>query len=301
MNLILLCLLGAIWGTSFLFIKIIVHEVPPITLVAGRSGLAAFVLWAFIFLRKLPRPKDPSIWRAFAVVGIFNGALPYTLISWGEQYIPSGWAALLQATTPIFTILAAHFLTKDDRITGKKALGILLGFTGVGLLMLPELSIGNIASTWGMLAIVGSSLSYALASIFARKYLKGISPMVSSAGQLTFGFAYILPLSLFIDRPYALSPSPQVLLSWITLSLLGTVVAYNIYYILLERTSATFTVSVTYIVPIFGLLLGAWVLNEILNPIIIISLVLILTGVLLIRGKGIKNPKKIATTITLEA
>ena len=295
MNLILLCSLGAIWGTSFLFIKIIVQEVPPLTLVAGRTGFAALVLWGIILLRKLPIPKESKVWRAFAVVGVLNGALPYTLISWGEQYIPSGWAALLQATTPIFTIMAAHYLTLDDRITMKKGTGVILGFVGVGLLMLPELQAGNLGSTWGMLAIVGSSVSYALSSIYARKHLQGISPTLISAGQLTFGFAYILPLSLLIDRPFALTLSSKVILSWITLTLLGTVVAYNIFYRLLERTNATFTVSVTYIVPIFGLILGALVLNESLNPIIIISLVCILAGVLLVRVKKPPLKKQVAT------
>ncbi|MDF1515801.1 MAG: DMT family transporter, partial [Anaerolineae bacterium] len=173
MNLILLSILGAIWGTSFLFIKIIVTEVPPLTLVTGRTCLSALVLWLLILIRKTPVPKDVKIWRALAVVGLLNGALPYTLISWGEQYIPSGLAALLQATTPIFTILAAHVFTLDDRISLKKGAGVILGFAGVGLLMMPELQRGNLAPTWGMLAIVGSSISYALASIYARQHLRG--------------------------------------------------------------------------------------------------------------------------------
>jgi drug/metabolite transporter (DMT)-like permease len=285
MNLILLFLLGAIWGTSFLFIKIIVSEIPPMTLVAGRTGLAALVLWFFILIKRNPAQVDKKTWRAFAVVGLFNGALPYSLISWGEQFIPSGWAALLQATTPIFTILAAHFLTRDDRINFKKALGVFLGFLGVSLLVLPEVKAGNFAPTWGMLAIIGSSVSYALASIFARKHLAGITPIISSAGQLGFAFIYILPASLLFDKPWTLTASNRVLFSWITLTLLGTVIGYIIYYTLLKRTTATFTVSVTYVVPIFGLVLGALILGETLNPIILFSLVCILTGVLLVRVK----------------
>jgi drug/metabolite transporter (DMT)-like permease len=255
------------------------------TLVAGRTGFAALLLWFLIFIRKIEMPKTSKLWRAFAVVGVFNGALPYSLISWGEQYIPSGWAALLQATTPIFTIIAAHILTVDDRINVKKALGIFLGFIGVGLLMLPELLAGHSAPLWGMLAIVGASISYALASIFARKRLKGLSPIASSAGQLSFAFIYILPLSMIFDNPLYLSPSIKALLSWAALTLLGTVIGYYIYYTLLERTNATFTVSVTYIVPVFGLVLGALVLNETLQPIILISLVCILAGILLVRVK----------------
>ena len=297
MNMILLCLLGAIWGTSYLFIKIIVHEVPPLTLVAGRTGFAALILWILIFLSKIERPKDNKIWRAFAVVGLLNGAIPYTLISWGEQYIPSGWAALLQATTPIFTILAAHFLTQDDRINGKKTLGVILGFTGVGLLMLPEIRAGRLALTWGMLAIVGSSISYALSSIYARKHLKGLSPILSSAGQLSFGFIYIFPLSMIFDHPFSLTPSLAAVLSWTALILLGTVVGYIIFYTLLERSNATFAVSVTYVVPIFGLILGAIFLIETLSPVIIISLICILIGVLLIRVKDKPLVKHTTTSL----
>lgn len=291
MNLVLLFTLGAIWGTSFLFIKIIVGEVGPLTLVAGRLGLASLLMWALLIFRKIPLPRERRLWQIFAITGLFNGALPFALISWGEQYIPSSWAALLQSTTPILTILLAHRLTEDDRITGYKALGITLGFVGVGLLMLPELRQGLSASLWGMLAIVGSSASYAIASIYAHKHLRGQSPMVSATGQFTMGFAYILPLAFLLDQPLALHLSPRVVTSWITLAILCTVVAYIIYYTLLERTSATLTTMVTYIVPINGLLLGALVLDEPLNPLVVLSLALILGGVLLVR----RQPRRAST------
>ena len=295
MNLFLLFILGAIWGTSFLFIKIVVGEVPPMTLVAGRLGLASLAIWAFLRLRGVPFPRDRRLWGVFAVTGLLNGALPFTLISWGEQYISSGLAALLQSTTPIFTIILAHFLTHDDRFTAKKVLGIVLGFVGVGLLMWPGLREGVRASLWGELAIVGSSVSYAIASIFARKRLGNQPPLVSAAGQFTMGFVYILPLSLLIERPFNLSPSWTVLASWVTLALLGTVVAYAIYYTLLQRTSATFTTTVTYIVPINGLILGALILGETIHPELLISLGLILSGVLLVRTKG--NDKGLQTNL----
>jgi drug/metabolite transporter (DMT)-like permease len=289
MNLLLLFILGGIWGTSFLFIKIVVGEVPPMTLVAGRLGLASLAMWTFLRLRGVPFPRERRLWGIFAVTGLLNGALPFSLISWGEQYIPSGLAALLQSTTPIFTIILAHFLTHDERFTAKKVLGIVLGFVGVGLLMWPELSGGMQASVWGQLAIVGSSISYAIASIFARQRLHGQPPLVSAAGQFTMGFVYILPLSLLIERPFNLSPSWTAIASWVTLALLGTTVAYAIYYTLLQRTSATFTTTVTYIVPINGLILGALILSEPLHPGLFISLGLILSGVLLVRTNENKN------------
>jgi drug/metabolite transporter (DMT)-like permease len=289
MNLLLLFILGGIWGTSFLFIKIVVGEVPPMTLVAGRLGLASLAMWTFLRLRGVPFPRDRRLWGIFAVTGLLNGALPFSLISWGEQYIPSGLAALLQSTTPIFTIILAHFLTHDDRFTAKKVLGIVLGFVGVGLLMWPELRGGLQASVWGQLAIVGSSISYAIASIFARQRLHGQPPLVSAAGQFTMGFIYILPLSLIIERPFNLSPSWTAIASWVTLALLGTTVAYAIYYTLLQRTSATFTTTVTYIVPINGLILGALILGENIHAGLLISLGLILSGVLLVKIKEDKD------------
>ena len=283
MNLVWLFILGSIWGTSFLFIKIVVSEIGPFTLVAGRLGLAALSMILLLRARRIPFPREWRVWGSFAVVGLLNGALPFTLISWGEQYIPSGWAALLQATTPIFTILFAHVLTRDDHIDLRKALGVVVGFAGVGLLMWPELRVGLNASVWGMLAIVGSSASYALASIFARSRLQGQPPMASAAGQFTMGFLYILPLAFILERPFAIAPSGQALASWVTLSLMGTVVAYVIYFALLARTSATFTTMVTYIVPINGLVLGALVLNEHLSPMLMISLALVFAGVLMVR------------------
>ena len=291
MNLLLLFVLGTIWGTSFLFIKVIVGEVPPMTLVAGRLGMAALAMWALLRARGVPFPRERRLWKIYTVVGLLNGALPFSLISWGEQYIPSGLAALLQSTTPIFTILFAHFLTSDDRFTVKKILGTLLGFAGVGLLMWPELREGVRASLWGQLAIVGSSVCYALATIYARKRLHDQPPLVSAAGHFTMGFAYILPMSLLIERPFPLSPSGAAVASWITLALLGTVVAYAIYYVLLQRTSATFTTMVTYIVPINGLILGTLILGEHLSPNLLISLGLISSGVLLVRMRKPANAR----------
>ena len=155
--------------------------------------------------------------------------------------------------------------------------------------MWPELRQGVQASLWGELAIVGSSISYAIASIFARRRLHNEPPLVSAAGQFTMGFVYILPLSLLVERPFNLAPSWTTLASWVTLALLGTAIAYAIYYTLLQRTNATFTTTVTYIVPINGLILGALILGEHIHAGLLISLGLILSGVLLVRTKENKR------------
>ena len=283
MNLLLLLILGAIWGSSYMFIKVIVAETPAFTLVAGRLTLAAIVLWLILRVRGLSLLHSRRIWRAYAVLGFVGAALPYSLISWGEQYIPSGLAALLQSTTPMFTVILAHFLTDDERITMTKIIGVVVGFVGVGILMLPDLRQGLQADLLGQLAIVASSLCYALTAIYIRRRLQGQPALVSATGQLTMGMVYMLPASLLIDRPFDLSPSLPALASWLLLALLGTVVAYVIYFTLFERTSATFVTMVTYIIPVNGLLLGALVLSEPLNVNVLGSLALILLGVLLVR------------------
>ncbi len=283
MNLLLLLILGTIWGTSYLFIKVVVAEVPVLTLVAGRLTLAAIAMWLILRTRGVLMPRSRRMWGRYAVLGLLGMAVPYSLISWGEQYIPSGLAALLQATTPIFTVILAQFLTDDERVTVAKIIGVIVGFVGVGILMLPDLRQGLQVNMLGQLAIVGSSLCYAGTAIYARSRLRGQLPLVSATGQLTMGMVLMLPVSLLIDRPFDLAPSLPVLASWMMLTILGTVVAYVIYFTLIERTSATFTTMVTYIIPVNGLMLGALVLNEPLNVTVLGSLVLILLGVLLVR------------------
>jgi drug/metabolite transporter (DMT)-like permease len=282
-NYLLLVGLGIIWGSSYMFIRIAVAEVPPITLVACRLVLAALVLTITLLATGRPIPWSKKLWGAYSVMGFLSGALPYVLISWGEQYINSSLAALLQATMPIFTIILALFLVDDEHMSWTAVLGVVLGFAGVAVLMLPDLRRGLQASLLGQLAIVASSISYAGATVFARSRLRGQPPLTSTMGQLTAGALFTVPLSLLIDRPFALSPSPAAIASWLALTILGTVVAYVIYYALIERASATFVSTVTYIIPIVGLILGALVLHEPVTINLLISTALIIAGVLLVR------------------
>jgi drug/metabolite transporter (DMT)-like permease len=283
MNLALLLLLGTLWGSSYLFIKVAVAEIPPFTLVTGRLLLSAIMLW--ILLRVLGRsmPRTRSAWGTYAVMGFLSGTLPYVLITWGEQYIPSSLAALLQATMPIFTVILAFFVAGDEQMTIRKVIGVGIGFVGVVVLMLPDLRQGLQESLMGQLAVVASSLSYAASAIFARKRLRGQSPLASATGQVTTGALFTLPLSLLVDRPFGLSPSLPPLAAWLGLILLGTVAAYIVYYELLDRTSATFVSTVTYIIPIIGLALGSLILSEPLTTNLLGSSALILLGVLLVR------------------
>jgi drug/metabolite transporter (DMT)-like permease len=240
-------------------------------------------MWVLVPLSGRTIPRKRSLWKSFAVMGILSGALPYVLISWGEQHISSGLAALLQSTMPIFTVVLAHFFGSDERMTFYSVLGVVIGFAGVVILLLPELREGLQASALGQLAIILSSVSYAAASVYARGHLRGQPPLVSTLGQLTTGAVLTLPLALVVDRPFDLSPTLPALLSWAALAILGTVIAYVIYYALIRRTSATYTSTVTFVIPVFGLILGYLVLGEPLTWTLLLSLTLILFGVVLVR------------------
>ena len=284
MNLILLLILGALWGSSYLLIRVTVAEVPALTLVAGRLLLGAAILWILVRLSGRRMPRSRSLWGAYAVMGILSGAVPWTLISWGEQYISSGLASLLQATMPLFTVMLAHFLATDEPITWRKVSGVLIGFLGVLALMIPDLREGLHSHVLGQLAVVASSLSYAAAALFARHRLRGHDALLSTTGQLTMGAVFMVPISLALSQPLHLAPSLAATASWLALTFLGTVVAYLIYYALIDRTSATFVSTVTYVIPVYGLTLGAVVLGEPVDGLLVVSLALILVGVLLVRS-----------------
>jgi drug/metabolite transporter (DMT)-like permease len=289
-NFLWLLVLGTLWGSSYLFIKIVVSEVPALTLVAGRLLVASAAMWIIVRVLGIKMPRDWKTWRIYALLGLLGAAVPYTLITWGEQYIPSGLASLLQSTTPIFALLLGQFLSRDERITLPKAAGVIVGFVGVGLLMWPGLreGWGNLSAQrtlLGQLAIVGSSLCYALTAIVARGQLRGQHPLCSATGQLSMGAVYALASALLTGSSFDLSLSGRAWASWGGLIVFGTIMAYGIYFTLIERGGATYATMVTYIIPVNGLLLGALVLGESLNLTVWISLLLILGGVLLVRGR----------------
>ncbi len=281
MNLALLLILGVLWGSSYMWVKVAVAEVPTLTFVAWRLTLASLILWALMRARGLAMPRDRRIWGVYVALGVLNGVMPYSLISWGELYISSGLASLLTATMPMFTVLLTYFT--DERITPAKTLGVALGFAGVGILMLPDLRQGG-ANLLGQAAVIIASLSYAGGAIVARSQHRRQHPLTLATGQMVGGSAIMLPLSLLVERPFDLSPSLPALASWVALTLFGTVLAYVLYFKLIERTSATFVSTVTYIIPVVGLLLGALALNESLDTSVLASLPLILMGVLLVRA-----------------
>lgn len=275
-----LILLGSIWGASYLFIKVGTETVPPLTLVFLRTAIASVVLYLTLRFRgeRLPHWRTP-IWKWFVLMGVINTVVPYTLITWGELYISSGLAAILIAMVPIFTVLLAHWLTHDEKITPRKLIGVFAGFVGVVVLFLPDLALGQQVLLAGGLAVLIAALSYALAAIFARKTLKGTSPISSAFGQMFTAALMMLPASLLIDRPWTLTPSLASIGSILMLGVVGSGFAYILFYWLIVQVGATRTSLVTYVSPIIALILGALVLQEPLHWTMLVGLGLIIAGV----------------------
>jgi drug/metabolite transporter (DMT)-like permease len=275
-----LVLLGALWGGSFLFIRVAVPALGPFLLAELRVGLAAVAL----FLFALAAGRVPEIrhrWRSFLVLGFLNAAVPFSLISAAEIHLTASLAAILNSTTVMFSaIVAAVWI--GDVLTARKAIGIVFGIIGVSVLVgwdpLP-LSGGVLLAVAAMLV---ASLSYALGATYAKRSFSGIPPLGMAIGQLGGAVALLLPLAA-VSIPEK-APSFVVALSMLGLALLSTSVAYLIYFRLIENVGPTSTVTVTLLVPVFGLLFGVLLLDEPFGPGTLAGLAIILTSVVLITG-----------------
>jgi drug/metabolite transporter (DMT)-like permease len=280
----LLLTLSVLWGGSFLFIGIAVHDLPPLTIVAVRVVLAALVLHGALRWLGLSLPRDPRVLAAFLAMGFLNNAIPFTLNVWGQSHIASGLASILNATTPLFTVLIAHALTADERMTGRRLAGVLVGFAGVAVM------IGGAAlQSFGIdvaaqLAVLCAALSYAFAGVFGRRFkVLGIAPMVTATGQVTASSLMLAPLALLIDRPWTLpAPSGATVAALLALAFFSTALAYFLFFRLLSAAGATNTALVTFLIPVSAILFGAILLGERLAPRHLAGMVLIAGGLVLI-------------------
>lgn len=280
-----LLVLTLCWGPSFLFIRVIVHEVPPITMVAGRMLGATALLYALLRLRGGRLPRERKTWIHFTFLAVVGVVIPFVLVGWGEQYIDSAIASILNGTVPIFTLVLAHFWTDDDRMTVRSVFGVLLGMGGVVLLIAPEVDEGASFGVLGLLACVLSAAFYGFSGVYARKFLRGLPPLVAPTMQFLLATLMLVPLSIAIDTPWALPmPSMATWGSWAGLTVVGTVAAFVVYFRMLEIATASYISMVTYLVPVLGVLLGVLVLNEKLHWNAYTGCALILVGVLAVNG-----------------
>ena len=285
---LLLLLLSAIWGSSFLFIKLAVATIPPMTLVAARLGLAALVLLLFLAATGRRLPRDWGIWRGFLVVAVIGNVVPFFLINWGEVTVDSGLAAILLAVVPLATVVLAHVFAPDERLTPLKGLGVTVGFGGIVVLVGPDALAGFGREAMSQFAIVGAACCYAVTGVFVRRSrLIDLPPAVTATGVLVTAAIVAAPLALVVDRPWDLpAPSTGSLLALGVLALLSTSAAFLILFRLLATTSATFVSLLNYLAPVFGVSWGALLLGEPLRLDALGALALILLGLVLTQARG---------------
>ena len=279
-----LVLLGAVWGASFLFIKIGVQELAPETLVALRLIIASLVLLGVLYARGLRLPARWRIWADFLFVGVIGLIFPYLLITWSEQSIPSGMAAILNATTPLFSVLVAYFWTREERLSGLRLLGVALGFAGVVVAVgIEELDLTR-ADTQAQLAVLVAAACYAVAGIYGRRAFRGMPALVPATGQMLTGALLITPYALAMRGIPSPLPSATALWSVVALAVVGTAMAYILLYWLMERIGATRSSMVTYLLPPFALVYGALFLQERIALNAVLGLGLVIAGILLANG-----------------
>jgi len=282
---LLLLALGTLWGGSYVFGKVALAELAPFTVAAGRLGLAAVVLHVVVRLAGHRLPRSWRAWRAFWVMGLLNNVVPMSLILWGQTRIGSGLAAILNASTPLFTVLLAHVCTQDERLTPARIGGVLFGLGGVAVMIGPDALAGVRGHLLAQLAMLGAAGSYACAGIFGRRFV-GTPPLVSATGQVTASSLTLLPLALLVDRP-GLSPLPGVR-TWAAVSglaVLCTALAYVIYFRVLARAGASNLLLVTLLMPVNAVLLGVTLLGEPIEPRQVAGMALIAAGLVVIDGR----------------
>ena len=281
----LLLLLGLIWGGSFFFARIAVHHVPPFTLVLLRLSLAAVALHVYLAGRLRIYHVLQSHWRQFLLLGLINNAVPHTLIFFGQTQMGAGLASILNATTPIWTVLIGNQLTTDERLTSAKLAGCLAGLLGTAILLAPSVTDSASVPFWALLLPILAAISYGFAAIYAKRF-KGIAPPVVAAGQLTGSSLIMLPVALTIDQPWTLATPPVAAIAAILgMALLSTAFAYILYFRIMALAGATNASLVTLLVPPSAMLLGFLFLGERLGFTEIAGMMLIALGLLILDGR----------------
>jgi drug/metabolite transporter (DMT)-like permease len=265
---LLLFFLGMLWGGSFFFAAVALAELPPFTIVLSRVGIAAVVLWSLLPLLRQRMPRDAVSWRAFFVMGALNNAVPFALIVWGQSHIASGLAAILNAMTPLFTVVLAHVLTADERMTAGKVAGVIFGLVGVTIVVGPDALGGLGTGVLSELAVLAAALCYAVAGLYGRRFRRmGLPPLITATGQVTAAAAMLLLPSLLLDCPWRL-PLPSLTI-WGALfgsALFCSALGYVVYFRLLASAGATNLLLVTFLIPVSAILLGVLILGEQLAP-----------------------------------
>lgn len=286
----MLLVLSVLWGGSFYFVGIAVTELPTFTIVFLRVGIAALGLHVILRVMGERLPAGLGAWRAFFIMGFLNNLVPFSLIAWGQSHVASGLASILLATTPLFTVVVAHILTADERLSGGRLAGIAAGIIGVVLLIGPEALDGLGFSLLAHIGLLGAALFYSFGSVFGRRFQRmEVTPVATATGQITASSVMLLPVALAVDRPWVLDmPSGGTWLAIAGLALLSTSLAYILYFRILATAGATNLMLVTFLIPVSAIILGTAFLAERLQTIHFIGMAVIGIGLGAVDGRIFK-------------
>ena len=283
----LLLALSVLWGGSFFFVGVAVRELPPLSVVALRVGLAALALHVVIRVLGVTLPKNAGVWAAFFGMGLLNNVLPFGLIVWGQTHIASGLASILNATTPLFGVIVAHFLTDDEKMTPARLIGVVLGLIGICVMIgagaLASLNVDVVAE----LSVLAAAISYAFAGVFGRRFRSmNVPPLATATGQVTASSIVLIPIALAVDRPWTLgAPSTEAVAAIVGLALFSTALAYIIYFRILATAGAVNLFLVTFLVPVSAILLGVLVLGERLQSRHLLGMAFVGLGLIAVDGR----------------
>jgi drug/metabolite transporter (DMT)-like permease len=289
---VLFAILGFFWGSSYLFIKIGVEDgLTPFTLIMLRLLIGFALLAVVVAAARESLPPMGRIYGHLFVMGAINIAIPFSLITWAEQTVDSSVAAILNAAVPLFVMIIAAIFLRDERLTPNRILGLIVGFVGVAILVgfnPADLANGDMA---GEIALIGSTISYAIGAVYSRRNIHGLRPMIPALFQVFFGLLITTVLAFVFENPLATTFTTQSLFAVIWLGLLGSGLAYLVFFRLLGRWGATRTSMVAYLLPLYGIVLGAIVLNEPIDGRLVLGTALIIGGVALVNARLGSRPQ----------
>jgi drug/metabolite transporter (DMT)-like permease len=283
----ILLVLSVLWGGAFFFISVALHGFQPLTLIFLRVALASLLLWLVLRARGGAMPRGFAAWRALLVLALLNNVIPFALFFWAMQHISGGLASIVNATTPIWGVIVAHLLTRDEKATADKVAGVMLGFAGVVVMIGTDAWSGTGGQVLPQLACVAGTFLYALAGVYARRFdAFGVTPLAISAGSLGMAAVAILPFALWLETPWrAAMPDGASIAALVGLVILSTALAYVLFFRLIEGAGATNAMLVTFLIPVTAILLGSLVLGERLEAQHLWGTALIALGLVAIDGR----------------
>jgi drug/metabolite transporter (DMT)-like permease len=292
-------ILCGIWGSTWLFIKLGLADLPPLTFAGIRFLVASLILSALILARGVRWPRSRRDWSLIAIVGLLQFTLNYGLVFWGEQYIPSGLAAVLQSTFPAFGLVIAHLYLPYERLTTRKVIGVLMGVVGVAIIFSDQLTIAGHLALLGSVALVASAFFGAYSNVLVKAYAREIDPQVLAAGQMIFGFPPLLIIGIATEgNPFRFHWTMTAVISLAYLVVVGSVIAFALYYWLVRHMEVTKTMLIALVTPVVAVLLGMIVLDEKLNWRLFVGAACIISGIGLI---VLRNRQKTVSTSEDEA